>query len=77
MTPNELEMPIRATDRAMDAKYLGYHNGKHHKCELGYSAKWLSYDEHGFTVFGEPQEPCPKPLTNKDYFFADKYYRKK
>ena len=50
--------------------------GRHNRCELGYLAIWEAYDDHGFTVFGTPQEPCPKPRTNADFLYANKWYRK-
>lgn len=51
--------------------------GKHEHCELGFKASWMAYDEYGFTKFGVPQEPCPKPLTISDLIFARKWYKKK
>lgn len=51
--------------------------GRHNRCELGYLAIWKAYDDHGFTVFGTPQEPCPKPRTNADFLYANKWYRKR
>jgi hypothetical protein len=30
----------------------------------------------GIRAIGKPTEPCPKPLTTKDFFFANKWYRK-
>lgn len=50
--------------------------GRHHVCALGYSVKWFAFDEHGFTVHGIPQEPCPKPLTQADYLYAREWYMK-
>lgn len=52
--------------------------GKHsnYECDLGYKREVKSYDEYGFTKFGIPLEPCPKPLTSSDYIFAKKWYLK-
>lgn len=50
--------------------------GKHHKCELGYRVEWKAYDEYGFTVFGVPLEPCPKPLTISDAIYAQQWYQR-
>lgn len=41
-----------------------------YECDLGYKREVKSYDEYGFTKFGIPLEPCPKPKTNSDYIFA-------
>lgn len=46
------------------------------KCRLGYALNLFSLDEHGFSAWGEPLEPCPKPLTYSDYLHADKHYKK-
>lgn len=46
-------------------------------CELGYTFKKYAYDTHGFTMFGVPDAPCPKPLSFGDYMFATKYYANK
>jgi len=51
--------------------------GKHFRCELGYDSVWKSFDTHGFTLFGTPQEKCPKPLNNSDFIFATHWYKKK
>lgn len=45
-------------------------------CDLGYSYKINSWDEFGFDCYGIPQEKCPKPLSWKDFLFAQKNYRK-
>jgi len=45
-------------------------------CDLGYSYKINSWDEFGFDCYGIPQEKCPKPLTWKEFLFAQKNYRK-
>lgn len=52
--------------------------GKHsnYECDLGYKREVKSYDEYGFTKFGIPLEPCPKPKTTSDYIFAKKWYLK-
>lgn len=46
------------------------------ECSLGYKLKTYSFDVHGFSACGEPQEPCPKPITYGDYIYADKHYKK-
>lgn len=45
-------------------------------CSLGYNIEWCSFDDHGFTAFSIPQEPCPKPKTYKDLMLAENNYKK-
>lgn len=43
------------------------------RCYLGYNKFNKSFDEYGFTIYGVPQEPCLKPLTNKQLIEALNY----
>lgn len=45
------------------------------ECELGYKICWIGSPEPNRNL-AIPDEPCPKPLTNPDLFFARKWYRK-
>lgn len=44
-------------------------------CGLGYTIQAMAYDPYGFTSFGVPMEPCPKPMTYSDLIYAEKWYR--
>lgn len=44
-------------------------------CELGYEFKPKRVFD--IEVNGVPQEPCPKPLTNGDYYRALNNYKKR
>lgn len=46
-------------------------------CSLGYKIKTVGVEQHAARCWGVPQEPCPKPKTQSDYFYADKWYKKK
>lgn len=45
-------------------------------CELGYKSEWTYYEEVPLFSFGQPLEPCPKPLTYSEFLFALKWYKK-
>ena len=39
------------------------------RCELGYKVERV-YHSPGLAMGAKPKEPCPKPKTIKDYFYA-------
>ena len=49
---------------------------RHNECDLGYNVSFSSDEPTFVRAVGKPLEKCPKPKSNKDLFFAKKYYRR-
>ena len=68
--------PYRQKKNCKRCKAVLHNSNGHIECRLGYELSMFSFDEHGLGSWGEPLEPCPKPLTYSDYLHADKHYKK-
>jgi len=65
----------RNCNRCFAGKHFNYGNGfVKKKCDLGFYVKLYAFDETGRNSYCVPLEKCPKPLTIKDFIFAEKYY---